>query len=250
MMRLNLPEIFMVPTAHELCQNQLLAASSNEVRTRLAPGMQLVSMTLSHALYDAGTQIRHFFPTSCVVSLRYPLEDGALAEVAVVGNEGAVGIALFMDGETTLSSAVVEKPGQAFLLEGYLLKSEFHRAGPVQRILMRYTLAFFTEMSQTLVCIRHHSLEQQLCRWLLRRFDRGQRHTGLLMSQENMANILGVRRAAVSEIAVRLQQSGLIKYIRGRITLVDRPGQEFRACECYAIIKKETERLLPAAACD
>jgi CRP-like cAMP-binding protein len=234
-------------TAHELCQNQLLAALPEDVRTRLSLVMKPVSMTLGQSIYESGTQIRHvFFPTSTVVSLRYELDDGLLSETAVIGNEGVVGIALFMGGETTLSSAVVEKTGQAFRLEGHLLKSEFHRAGPMQRILMRYTQALFSEMSQTLVCIRHHSLEQQLCRWLLWRFDRFP-HNSLLMSQEKIANTLGVRRSAISEVAVRLQKASLINYSRGRITLLDRHGMEKRSCECYAIIKDEFDRLLTKA---
>lgn len=234
-------------TAHELCQNQLLAVLPEEVRSRLTRVVKLVSVTHGQSLYESRTQIRHvFFPTTSVVSLRYELEEGLLAETAVVGNEGVVGIALFMGGESTLSGAVVEKTGHAFRLEGHLLKSEFHRAGPMQWILMRYTQALFTEMSQSLVCIRHHSLEQQLCRWLLRRFDRFP-HSSLVMSQEKIANILGVRRGAVSEVAVRLQTAALIDYSRGRITLLDRPGMEMRSCECYAIIKNEFDRLLSKA---
>jgi len=234
-------------TAQELCQNQLLAALPEEVRARLAHVMKLVSMTLGQSIYESGTRIRHvFFPTSIVVSLRYELDDGLTAETAVVGNEGVVGIALFMGGETTLSNAVVENPGQAYRLDGHLLKNEFHRAGPMQRILMRYTQALFTEMSQTLVCIRHHSLEQQLCRWLLRRFDRFP-HNSLMMSQEKIANTLGVRRSAISEVAVRLQKASLINYNRGQITLIDRPGLESHSCECYSIIIHEFDRLLPKA---
>lgn len=236
-----------MPTAQELCQNQLLATLPDEVRTRLADVMKRVPMTLGQSIYESGTRIRHvFFPTSAVVSLRYELDDGLLAETAVIGNEGVVGIALFMGGETTLSSAVIENPGHAYRLEGHLLKSEFHRAGPMQRILMRYTQALFTEMSQTLVCVRHHSLEQQLCRWLLRRFDRFTNNS-LVMSQEKIANTLGVRRSAISEVAVRLQKAALINYSRGRITLLDRPGLEKRSCECYAIVRDEFDRLLTQA---
>jgi CRP-like cAMP-binding protein len=209
--------------------------------------MKLVSVSLGQSLYISGAQIQHvFFPTSSVVSLRYELEDGLLAETAVVGNEGVLGIALFMGGETTLSSAVVEKPGNVLRLEGHQLKKEFHRAGPMQQILMRYTQALFTEMSQILVCIRHHPLEQQLCRWLLRRFDRFPNNS-LEMSQENIANILGVRRGAISEVAVRLQKAGLINYSRGQITLLDRLGMEKRSCECYAIVRDEFDRLLTKA---
>ncbi|MEI7611551.1 MAG: Crp/Fnr family transcriptional regulator [Betaproteobacteria bacterium] len=234
-------------TAQMLCQNQLLAVLPEEERTRLAHDMKLVSLSLDQSLYEPGCQIRHvYFPTSAIVSLRYELENGSLAEIAVVGREGVVGIALFMGGETTLSRSVVEKSGQAFQLEGYLLKREFHRAGPMQRILMRYTQASLTEMAQTLVCIRHHSLDQQLCRWLLRRFERFP-HNSLMMSQEKIANILGVRRGAISEVAVRLQKAALISYNRGRITLLDRHGMEMRSCECYAIVRDEFDRLLTKA---
>jgi CRP-like cAMP-binding protein len=239
-------EILMV-TAHALCQNQLLAVLPEEERARLAHVMKLVSVPLGQSLYESGTQIRQvFFPTTTVVSLRYELEDGLLAETAVVGKEGVVGIALFMGGETTLSRAVVEKTGQAYRLEGHLLKSEFHRAGPMQRILMRYTKALFTEMAQTVVCIRHHSLDQQLCRWLLRRFDRSP-SSSLVTSQEMIANVFGVRRGSISAIAVNLRKAALIKYDRCRISLLDREGMEKRSCECYAIIKNEFDLLLAKA---
>ena len=231
-------------TAHALCQNQLLAVLPEEERTRLAPAMKLVSMPLGKSLYESGTQIRHvFFPTSAVVSLRYELENGSLGEIAIVGSEGAVGIALFLGGETTLSRAVVEKPGQGYRLEVSLLKSERYRAGPMEQRLMRYMQALFTEMAQTLVCIRHHSLDQQLCRWLLRRFDRLPSNS-LVISQEMIANIFGVRRGAISEIAVNLRRAGLIHYDRGRISLLDRTALEMRSCECYAIVKDEFDRLL------
>lgn len=235
-------------TARHLCENQLLASLPADEFTRLAPDLELVPMSLGQSIYEPGTQIQHvFFPTTAIVSLHYEMDDGSLAEIAVVGKEGIVGIALFMGGETTLSRAVVQSAGEAYRLKGQLLKREFHRAGPLQRILMRYTQALLTEMAQTLVCIRHHSLDQQFCRWLLRRFDRLSANN-LVMSQETIANILGVRRAAISELAVSLRKAGLIKYERGRIALLDRPGLEARACECYATIKGEFDRLLPTAA--
>jgi CRP-like cAMP-binding protein len=232
-------------TTHRFGQNHLLAVLPEEDLTRLTSKLELVQLQTGQSLCDPGTPIRHvYFPTTAIVSLLYQLDDGSLAETAVVGNDGIVGIALFMGGETTLSRAVVQSPGHAYRLEGQLLKAEFNRAGALQRIMMRYTQALLSETAQTLVCIRHHSLDQQFCRWLLRRFDRlSVKH--LVMSQEMIANALGVRRASISELAIRLRKAGLIEYERGRISLRDRPGMEARSCECYAAIRKEFDRLLP-----
>lgn len=227
--------------------SHLLAALSPEEITRLSPWLELASLPRGLCIYQPGTLIQHvYFPTSAVVSLLYEMDDGAMVETAVVGNEGMVGIALFLGGESTLSRAVVQSPGYAYRLKGEYLKREFHYAGPMQKILMRYTQALLTEMSQTLVCLRHHSLKQQLCRWLLIRFDR-LRTNRLEMSQESIATLLGVRRAAISEIAVNLRESGLIFYERGRIALLDRHALEMQVCGCYFAIKAERERLLPKA---
>lgn len=236
-----------MPTSHLHYQNQLLAALPDEERRRLAASLELVPMTIHQSLYEPGAPILDvFFPTTAIVSLLCDMEDGTTAETAAVGNEGIVGVALFMGGETTLSRAVVNSPGHAYRLKGRLLKGEFHRAGPLQRILMRYTQALLAEMAQTLVCMRHHSLEQQFCRWLLRRFDRLS-PPALAMSQEMIAHVLGVRRAAISEVAIGWRAAGLIAYGRGRLTLLDRPGLEARACACYAAIQGEFARLLPGA---
>lgn len=234
-----------MPTSHLHYQNQLLAALPADERLRLGASLELVPLHYGQSLYEPGTQILDvFFPTTAIVSLLCDMADGTTAETAAVGNEGMVGIALFMGGESTLSRAVAYSPGHGYKLKGRILKGEFHRAGPLQRILMRYTQALLSEMAQTLVCMRHHSLEQQFCRWLLRRFDRLSPQP-LAMSQEMIAHILGVRRAAISEVAIALRAAGLISYGRGRLTLVDRPGIEARACACYAAIKGEFARLLP-----
>jgi CRP-like cAMP-binding protein len=185
-----------------------------------------------------------YFPTTAIVSLLYVLENGASAEIAVVGNEGIVGIALFMGGETTPNQAVVQSEGEAYKLRSSLLKEEFNRAGPTQHLLLRYTLALVSQMAQTAVCNRHHSVDQQLCRWLLLSLDRLPSNE-LNMTQELIANMLGVRREGVTEAAGKLQAAGLIRYNRGRITIVDRPGLEARVCECYEVVKKEFRRLLP-----
>ena len=205
-------------------------------------------MPLGDALYESGMQMRHvYFPTTSIVSLLYVMEDGASAEIAVVGNDGIVGISLFMGGESTPSRAVVQSAGHAFRLRGQLVKDEFFRAGPTQRLLLRYTHALLTQMAQTAVCNRHHSLDQQLCRWLLLSLDRLPANE-LVMTQELIANMLGVRREGVTEAAGNLQKTGLIEYNRGRITVLDRAGLEARACECYAVVKKEFDRLLPEIA--
>jgi CRP-like cAMP-binding protein len=189
--------------------------------------------------------MRHvYFPTTSIVSLLYVMEDGSSAEIAVVGNEGIVGVSLFMGGETTSSRAVVQCAGHAFRLKGQSLKDEFYRAGPMQRLLLRYTQALLTQMAQTAVCNRYHSLDQQLCRWLLLSLDRRSSNE-LVMTQELIANILGVRREGVTESAGNLQRAGLIEYQRGHITVLNRAGLEARSCECYAVVKKEFDRLLP-----
>jgi CRP-like cAMP-binding protein len=191
--------------------------------------------------------MRHvYFPTTSIVSLLYVMEDGSSAEIAVVGNEGIVGVSLFMGGETTSSWAVVQSAGFAYRLNGQLLKDAFFRAGPLQRLLLRYTQALLTQMAQTAVCNRHHSVDQQLCRWLLLSLDRLPSNE-LVMTQELIANMLGVRREGVTEAAGHLQHAGLISYARGKITVTDRAGLEARVCECYRVVKTESDRLLPDA---
>ncbi|NTV10137.1 MAG: Crp/Fnr family transcriptional regulator [Zoogloea sp.] len=233
---------------HAINQNHLLAALAADEYARLQPQLELVAMPLGEALYEPGIQMRHvYFPTTAIVSLLYVMEDGASAEIAVVGNEGIVGVSLFMGGETTSSRAVVQSAGQAYRLKGPLLKEEFHRAGPMQRLLLRYTQALLTQMAQTAVCNRHHSLDQQFCRWLLLSLDRLPTNE-LMMTQELIANMLGVRREGVTEAAGNVQRAGLIEYHRGHIIVLDRAGLEARACERYAVVKKECDRLLPEVA--
>ncbi len=227
-------------------QNHLLAALPASEWRRWLPQLELVDMPLGHVLYEAGSTLTHvYFPTTAIVSLLYVMENGASAEIAVVGYEGLVGISLFMGGESTPSRAVVQSAGAGFRLEAKPMKDEFNRAGPVLHLLLRYTQALITQMSQTAVCNRHHSLDQQLCRWLLLSLDRLQSNE-LVMTQELIANMLGVRREGVTESALKLQNAGLIKYARGRISVLDRPGLEKRTCECYAVVKREYDRLLPA----
>ena len=225
-------------------QNHLLAALPAADFEPLAAHLELVPMALGQMLYEPGTQLRHaFFPTTSIVSLHYVTESGASAETAGVGNEGVVGIQLFMGGETTSSSAVVQTAGHAYRLEGRLLKQEFDRAGSLQRLLLRYTQALMTQMAQTAACNRLHSVEQQLCRWLLLTLDRipsGE----LIMTQELVASMLGVRRESVTEAAGSLQNAGYIRYRRGHISVLDRRGLETRACECYGVVRKELTRLL------
>ena len=231
--------------ASEPIHNQLLAALPVAELERWLPQLEAVEMTLGQVLYEAGDTLTHvYFPTNAIVSLLYVMENGSSAEIAVVGKEGIVGISLFMGGESTPSRAVVQSAGQAFRLESQHMKDEFNRAGPVLHLLLRYTQALITQMSQTAVCNRHHTLDQQLCRWLLLSLDRVQGNE-LLMTQELIANMLGVRREGVTESALKLQQAGLIRYARGRIVVLDRPGVEKRSCECYAVVKREYERLLP-----
>jgi CRP-like cAMP-binding protein len=230
---------------HAPDQNHLLAALPAEERGRLIPHLELVPMPLGDVLYESGSELRHvYFPTTSIVSLLYVMLDGASAEIAVVGNEGIIGVALFMGGETMPNRAVVQSAGHAYRLKGQLLKQEFNRSGELQHLLLRYTQALLTQMAQTAVCNRHHSLDQQLCRWLLLSLDRLPSNE-LVMTQELIANMLGVRREGVTEAAGNLQKAGLIVYRRGRITVLDRAGLEARACECYAVVKKEFDRLLP-----
>jgi len=235
----------MVDTAHDPRQNHLLAALSAGALERVLPHLRLVAMPLGKVLYEPGDLLSHvYFPTDCIVSLLYVLTDGSSAEISVVGNDGVIGIALFMGGETTPSRALVQSGGHAYELHGQLLKNEFHRDGAMQLLLLRYTQALITQMAQTAVCNRHHSVDQQLCRWLLLSLDRlsGNR---LTMTQELIANMLGVRREGVTEAAGKLQKLGVIKYQRGQITVMDRPRLEQLCCECYAVVRKESDRLLP-----
>ncbi len=225
--------------------NHLLAALPNAEWQRWLPQLEWIEMPLGQVLYESGNILKHvYFPTTAIVSLLYVMENGASAEIAVVGNEGIVGISLFMGGESTPSRAVVQSAGQGFRLKAQVIKDEFNRAGPVMHLLLRYTQALITQMAQTAVCNRHHSLDQQLCRWLLLSLDR-LRGNDLVMTQELIANMLGVRREGVTEAALKLQTVGLIRYARGRISVLDRNGLEKRTCECYEVVKKEYDRLLP-----
>ncbi len=229
---------------HDPRENDLLAALPKDEYQRLEPELELVELNLGQSLVEAGKTMRHaYFPTDSIVSLLNVMENGSSTEIAVVGAEGIVGISLFMGGETTPSRAVVQSSGVAYRLRGKLLKDEFYRAGSSQRMLLRYTQALITQMSQTAVCNRHHSLDQQLCRWLLLSLDRLPTNK-LVMTQELIANMLGVRREGVTESAGKLQTSGLIKYSRGVIHILDRDGLEKRVCECYSVVKKEYDRLL------
>ncbi|MDP2451287.1 MAG: Crp/Fnr family transcriptional regulator [Polaromonas sp.] len=225
-------------------KNELLAALPDAEFQRWLPQLEWVDMPLGQVVYESGSTLSHvYFPTTSIVSLLYVMENGASAEIAVVGHEGVVGISLFMGGESTPSRGVVQSAGQGFRLPAQVIKEEFKRA-PVLHLLLRYTQALITQMAQTAVCNRHHSLDQQLCRWLLLSLDRLQ-GSELVMTQELIANMLGVRREGVTEAALKLQNLGLIRYSRGRITVLDRPGLEKRTCECYAVVKKEYDRLLP-----
>jgi CRP-like cAMP-binding protein len=225
--------------------NLLLAALPAAERARWASQLEPVEMPLGHVLYESGTRLSHvYFPTTSIISLLYVMENGASAEIAVVGQEGIVGISLFMGGESTPSRAVVQSAGQGLRLKANVMMQEFNRGGPVMHLLLRYTQALITQMAQTAVCNRHHSLDQQLCRWLLLSLDRLQSNQ-LVMTQELIANMLGVRREGVTEAAGQLHKAGLIRYQRGHITILDRAGLERRTCECYAVVKKEYDRLLP-----
>ena len=225
--------------------NQLLAALPSDVQDRFFDHLELVPMPLGSVLYESGDTMRHvYFPTDCIISLLYVMESGASAEISVVGNEGVVGVSLFMGGESTPSRAIVQSGGSAYRLAGLQLKDEFNRHGELMLLLLRYTQSLITQMAQTAVCNRHHSIDQQLCRWLLLSLDRLPDNK-LTMTQELIANMLGVRREGVTEAASKLQQLGVINYVRGHITVLDRPKLEALSCECYAVVKRETDRLLP-----
>src|SRR3984885_11147158 len=226
--------------------NQLLAALPDSEWLRWQSHLEPINMPLGQVLYEPGATLSHiYFPTTAIISLLYVMENGASAEIAVVGNEGLVGVSLFMGGESTPSRAVVQSAGKSFRLRAQIMKAEFNRAGPLLHLFLRYTQALITQMAQTAVCNRHHSLDQQLCRWLLLSLDRLQGDE-LVMTQELIANMLGVRREGVTEGALKLQKAGLIRYSRGHITVLDRKGLEKRSCECYAVVKKEYSRLLPS----
>jgi len=230
---------------HNPKQNHLLAALPAADYARLAPDLELIQMPLGWAVYESGGQLSYlYFPTTSIISLLYVMESGASAEIAITGNEGLVGISLFMGGESTPSRAVVQSAGNAYRLRANILKREFARGGNLQHLALRYTQALITQMAQTAVCNRHHALDQQLCRWLLLSLDRLESNE-LLMTQELIANMLGVRREGVTEAAGKLQAAGLIQYGRGHIKVLDRARLEKRVCECYAVVKKEFERLLP-----
>jgi len=224
-------------------ENQLLAALSAAELKRLRPHLEPVPMPLGHVVYESGRLLDHvYFPTSAIISLLYVMEDGASAEIAVVGNEGLVGISLFMGGETTPSRAVVQSAGHAFRLAAQYLRAEFSRAGSMQHLLLRYTQSLITQMAQTAVCNRHHSVDQQLCRWLLLSLDR-LKSDELVMTQELIANMLGVRREGVTAAAGKLQKAGVINYARGHIKVINRPKLEAMSCECYQVVKRECDRL-------
>ena len=225
--------------------NHLLAALPSTEWQRWQSQLELVDLKLGQVLYEAGCKMSFvYFPIDAIVSLLTVLEDGDSAEIAVVGNEGIVGVSLFMGGETTPSRAVVQSAGRSIRLSAHVLKSEFNISPAVMHLLLRYTQALITQMTQTAACNRHHSLDEQLCRWLLLSLDR-LHGTHLVMTQELIANMLGVRREGVTEAAGRLQRAGLISYSRGKINVLDRSGLEQRSCECYAVVKKEYDRLLP-----
>ncbi|MGG7056225.1 Crp/Fnr family transcriptional regulator [Nitrosomonas sp. ANs5] len=226
-------------------QNHLLAALSAEVQDRLLPHLELVPMPLGKVLYESGDTLRYvYFPTNSIVSLLYVMESGASAEISVVGNDGIIGISLFMGGDSTPSRGIVQSAGYAYRLLGQQLKNEFNRHGELLVLMLRYTQALITQMAQTAVCNRHHSIDQQLCRWLLLSMDRLSDNQ-LTMTQELIANMLGVRREGVTEAAGKLQKLGVIEYHRGHIKVLDRPKLEQLSCECYAVVKRETDRLLP-----
>ena len=227
-------------------KNHLLAAIPAAEWRRLSRHLEPVDLSLAQVLYESGTTMTDmYFPTTAIISLLYVMENGSSAEIAVVGNEGLLGVSLFMGGESTPSRAVVQSAGQGFKIDAQIMKDAFNKGGPVMHLLLRYTQALITQMAQTAVCNRHHSLDQQLCRWLLLSLDRLQ-GADLLMTQELISNMLGVRREGVTEAAMQLQAAGIIRYTRGKISVLDRPALERRTCECYAVVKKEYDRLLPA----
>ena len=230
---------------HTPKQNHILAALPAADYSRLLPDLELIPMPLGWAVYESGSEMGYiYFPTTSIVSMLYVMENGSSAEIAIIGNEGLVGISLFMGGETTPSRAVVQSAGYGYRLKAGVIKREFAMGGALQHLALRYTQALITQMSQTAVCNRHHSLDQQLCRWLLLSLDRLSGDE-LVMTQELIANMLGVRREGVTEAAQHLQQAGIIRYTRGHIKLLDRTKLEKRVCECYAVVKKEFDRLLP-----
>lgn len=234
-----------MPSPSEPVLNDLLRALPAAEAKRWLPHLEPVVLELGDVLYESGDTLGHvYFPTTAIVSLLYVMDDGASAEIAVVGHEGVVGISLFMGGESTPSRAVVQSAGHGFRLKAGLMMTEFNRAGAVMHLLLRYTQTLITQMAQTAVCNRHHSLDQQLCRWLLLSLDRLSGNE-LVMTQQLIANMLGVRREGVTEGALKLQKSGLIRYSRGHITVIDREGLERATCECYAVVKREYDRLLP-----
>jgi CRP-like cAMP-binding protein len=229
---------------HRPDQNHLLAALPAQEFKRLEANLHLVHLPLGSVLYESGCKIGSvYFPTTAIVSMLYVLEDGASAEIALVGNDGILGISLFMGGETTPNRAVVQSAGWCYRLDAHYIKTEFKRGGPLMVLLLRYIQALITQMTQTAVCNRHHGIEQQLCRWLLMSLDRLESDS-LTMTQELIANMLGVRREGVTDAAGKLQRAGYIRYSRGHITVLDRPGLEQRVCECYAVVKREFQRLL------
>ncbi|KWT76392.1 MULTISPECIES: Crp/Fnr family transcriptional regulator [unclassified Variovorax] len=235
----------MTATFTDSTKNYLLAALPDAAQRRWRLRLEQIDLSLGQVLYESGGALSHvYFPTTAIVSLLYVMENGASAEIAVVGNEGIVGVSVFMGGGSTPSRAVVQSAGQAFRLKADALTDEFKRAGPVLHLLLRYTQALITQMAQTAVCNRHHSLDQQLCRWLLLSLDRVGGNE-LVMTQELIANMLGVRREGVTEAALKLQHAKLIRYSRGHIKVLDRLGLEKRTCECYAVVKNEYDRLLP-----
>jgi CRP-like cAMP-binding protein len=230
---------------HTPKQNHILAALPAADYKRLLPDLELIPMPLGWAVYESGSEMGYvYFPTTCIVSMLYVMENGSSAEIAIIGNEGLVGISLFMGGESTSSRAVVQSAGNGYRLKARVLKKEFAMGGALQHLALRYTQGLITQMSQTAVCNRHHTLDQQLCRWLLLSLDRLPGNE-LVMTQELIANMLGVRREGVTGAAGNLQKDGIIRYNRGHITVVDRPKLEKRVCECYAVVKKEFDRLLP-----
>jgi len=237
--------VIVIATPHFPRKNHLLAALAEESYQRLLPDLELVAMPLAWVLYESGGRLSHiYFPTNGIVSLLYVTAKGDSSEIAITGNEGLVGISLFMGGDSTTNRAVVQCAGHAYRMPASALKREFSLGGGFQYLALRFTQTLITQMAQTSVCNRHHTLDQQLCRWLLLSIDRLESDE-VIMTQELIANMLGVRREGVTEAAGRLQDAGLIRYSRGRIRVIDRPGLEKRVCECYAVVKEEFKRLLP-----
>ena len=238
------PQKSLIASLHIAKMNHLLAALSSAELHRWLPNLELINLPLGLVLYESGSIETHvYFPTTAIVSLLYVMKDGHSAEIAVVGHEGIVGVALFMGGDSTPSRAVVQSAGQGVRLKAQRIKDAFRQGVQTQHLLLRYTQALITQMAQTAVCNRHHSLDQQLCRWLLLSMDRLGSNE-LVMTQELIANMLGVRREGVTDGAIKLQKAGMIRYSRGRITVLDRTGLEKRTCECYAVVKREYDRLL------